>query len=100
MKAAPTNTSLGSGRSRSADGVAGAAGTAVLHAVRFAKGGAGASGRGLSATRARAHICCEREKTNQNRFGLINKTMEFLTAQSQVAVQSIECSRAPGGDGW
>ena len=38
------------------------------------------------------HACrCEKKK---NRFGLINKTMEFLTAQSQVVVQSIECSRA------
>ena len=34
------------------------------------------------------------KKQKQNRFGLINKTMEFLAAQSQVAVQSIECSRA------
>ena len=62
MKAAPTNTSLGSGRSRSADGVAGAAGTAVLHGVRFAKGGAGASVQGRSAASARAHICCSKAK--------------------------------------
>ena len=67
MKAAPTNTSLGSGRSRSADGVAGAAGTAVLHAVRFAKGGAGASGRGLSATRARARYCTVKQQNKRVR---------------------------------
>ena len=69
MKAAPTNASLLSGPSRNADGVAVVADTAVLHVVRFAKGGAGASGRGLSATRARAHICCESKNKTKTGSG-------------------------------
>ena len=105
MKAAPTFAKLLSGPSRSTDGIAIAvegcevvavvADTAVLPLVQFAKGAAGASGRGLSARIAPAHICCSKAKKQEhNRFGLINKTMEFLAAQSQVVVESIECNRA------